>query len=117
MAKFHMRVQLCWKAVSFACALGPGHDKVMTMMQETGQHQVDPYAVTVSRRQEGNPVLKHIRNVRWRYGDIVPDYQMGLNACALFLSLRSSPALPPMPSPDPVLSHDPPEARGMLMAC
>ncbi len=62
--------------------------------QETGEHQVDPYAVTVSRRQEGNPVLKHIRNVRWRYGDIVPDYQMGLNACALFLSLRSAPDLP-----------------------
>ena len=59
-------------------------------MQETSQHQVDPYAVTVSRRQEGNPVLKHIRNVRWRYGDIVPDYQLGLNACALFLSLRCS---------------------------
>ena len=65
------------------------------MLQEVGQHQVDPYAVTVSRRQEGNPVLKHIRNVRWRYGDIVPDYQMGLNACALFLSLRSAPVLNP----------------------
>lgn len=75
----------------------------MATVQETAQHQVDPYAVTVSRRQEGNPVLKHIRNVRWRYGDIVPDYQMGLNACALFLSLRSTSALSPLALPDLVL--------------
>ncbi|EIE20407.1 DNA repair protein rad10, partial [Coccomyxa subellipsoidea C-169] len=45
-------------------------------------------AVLVSKRQEGNPVLKHIRNVRWQFTDIVPDYQMGPNTCALFLSLR-----------------------------
>jgi hypothetical protein len=41
----------------------------------------------VSKRQEGNPLLKHMKNVRWQWADIVPDYQMGL-ACALFLSLR-----------------------------
>lgn len=44
--------------------------------------------IVVSRRQQGNPVLKHIRNVRWAYGDIVPDYQLGHNTAALFLSLR-----------------------------
>ncbi len=42
----------------------------------------------VSKRQQGNPVLKHIRNVRWVFGDIGPDYLLGANACALFLSLR-----------------------------
>jgi DNA excision repair protein ERCC-1 len=50
--------------------------------------QVNPNAVLVSKRQDGNPVLKHIRNVRWQFADIVPDYQMGAQTCALFLSLR-----------------------------
>lgn len=45
-------------------------------------------AIIVSRRQQGNPALKHIRNVRWQFGDIVPDFLLGQNACALFLSLR-----------------------------
>lgn len=49
---------------------------------------VNPNAIFVNKRQEGNPVLKHIRNVRWQFADIVPDYQMGQNACAVFLSLR-----------------------------
>ena len=35
--------------------------------------------------QKGNPVLKHIRNVRWLFGDIVPDYLLGQSACALYL--------------------------------
>jgi DNA repair protein Rad10 len=38
--------------------------------------------------QQGNPVLKHIRNVRWVFGDIVPDYLLGQTTCALYLSLR-----------------------------
>lgn len=50
--------------------------------------QVNPNAILVSRRQEGNPVLKHIRNVRFQFADIIPDYQMGGQTCALFLSLR-----------------------------
>ena len=50
-----------------------------------------PNAVLVSRRQEGNPLLKHIRNVRWTFADIVPDYIMGADSCALFLSMRSAP--------------------------
>lgn len=45
-------------------------------------------AIIVSRRQQGNPILKHIRNVRWTFGDIVPDYLLGQNTCALYLSLR-----------------------------
>ncbi|GFR40762.1 hypothetical protein Agub_g1374, partial [Astrephomene gubernaculifera] len=47
-----------------------------------------PNVVLVNRRQQGNPVLKHIRNVRWQFADIVPDYQLGQNTAALFLSLR-----------------------------
>lgn len=52
---------------------------------------MNPNAIMVSKRQEGNPVLKHIRNVRWQFADIVPDYQMGGQTCALFLSLRCHP--------------------------
>jgi DNA excision repair protein ERCC-1 len=46
-------------------------------------------AILVNRLQMGNPLLQHLRNVRWQYAQsLVPDYQLGLNACALFLSLR-----------------------------
>lgn len=45
-------------------------------------------AILVSNRQKGNPLLKHIRNVRWSFADIVCDYLLGQNTCALFLSLR-----------------------------
>ena len=42
----------------------------------------------VSQRQEGNAVLRHIRNVRWAFADLVPDYILGPTACAIFISLR-----------------------------
>ncbi|XP_024534027.1 DNA excision repair protein ERCC-1 [Selaginella moellendorffii] len=45
-------------------------------------------AILVSRRQQGNPVLKFIRNVRWTFDDIVPDYVLGQSSCALYLSIR-----------------------------
>lgn len=45
-------------------------------------------AIIVNPRQKGNPVLKHIRNVPWEMGDIIPDYLLGPSTCALFLSLR-----------------------------
>lgn len=50
--------------------------------------QINPNAITVSKRQQGNPLLKYIRNVRWQYGDIIPDYLLGQTTAALFLSLR-----------------------------
>ncbi|XP_055825639.1 DNA excision repair protein ERCC-1 isoform X2 [Solanum dulcamara] len=42
-------------------------------------------AILVSNRQKGNPLLKHIRNVRWIFADIVCDYLLGQNTCALYL--------------------------------
>ncbi|KAJ1675670.1 ssDNA endonuclease and repair protein rad10, partial [Spiromyces aspiralis] len=36
----------------------------------------------------GNPILAHVRNVPWEYGEIEPDYVVGRTACVLFLSLR-----------------------------
>ncbi|XP_069811769.1 DNA excision repair protein ERCC-1 isoform X2 [Dendropsophus ebraccatus] len=44
--------------------------------------------IVVSPRQRGNPLLKHIRNIPWEFGEIVPDYLLGETCCALFLSLR-----------------------------
>ncbi|PWN52386.1 DNA repair protein rad10 [Violaceomyces palustris] len=44
--------------------------------------------ILVNNCQRGNPVLQHIRNVGWEYADIVPDYQVGIANCVLFLSLR-----------------------------
>ncbi|XP_077979859.1 DNA excision repair protein ERCC-1-like [Glandiceps talaboti] len=45
-------------------------------------------SIIVHPRQKGNPIIKHIRNVPWEYGDVVPDYVMGKTTCALFLSIR-----------------------------
>ncbi|KAK9474805.1 excision repair protein, partial [Dipodascopsis tothii] len=45
-------------------------------------------AIVVSTRQKGNPILQHIRNVPWEYGDIIPDYLIDGGICALFLSLK-----------------------------
>lgn len=45
-------------------------------------------SIIVNSCQRGNPLLKHIRNVPWEYGEIEPDYIMGKTTCALYLSLR-----------------------------
>ncbi|XP_034550148.1 DNA excision repair protein ERCC-1 [Notolabrus celidotus] len=45
-------------------------------------------SIIVSSRQRGNPILKFLRSVPWEFGDVVPDYVLGLTTCALFLSLR-----------------------------
>ncbi|EER91361.1 hypothetical protein BDA96_01G203200 [Sorghum bicolor] len=45
-------------------------------------------AILVSHRQRGNPLLKHIRNARWTFADVVPDYVLGQSSCALYLSIR-----------------------------
>ena len=35
--------------------------------------------------QKKNPLMKHIRNVPWEVGNIVPDFELGKTTCALFL--------------------------------
>ena len=42
----------------------------------------------VSNKQKGNPVLTHIRNIRYEFASILPDYVIGKSSCALFLSMR-----------------------------
>ncbi|XP_065066344.1 DNA excision repair protein ERCC-1-like isoform X2 [Rhopilema esculentum] len=56
--------------------------------KQTPSFKSSSNSIIVSARQRGNPVLKHIRNVAWEFGEIVPDYVLGQKACALFLSLR-----------------------------
>ncbi|XP_068634314.1 DNA excision repair protein ERCC-1 isoform X2 [Aristolochia californica] len=45
-------------------------------------------SILVSHRQKGNPLLKHIRNVKWMFADVVSDYILGQSSCAVYLSLR-----------------------------
>ncbi len=49
-----------------------------------------PSAILVSRRQQGNPVLRAIRNVAWQYmaAETTADFVLSDTSCALFLSLR-----------------------------
>lgn len=43
----------------------------------------------VSTRQRGNRLLKYLNNVRWEYSEtVLPDYVMGGQACALYLSIK-----------------------------
>ncbi|KAG0047266.1 ssDNA endonuclease and repair protein rad10 [Gryganskiella cystojenkinii] len=44
--------------------------------------------IVVKASQRGNPLLQSIRNVAYEYGEIVPDYIVGLTSCVLFLSIR-----------------------------
>ena len=39
--------------------------------------------------QRGNPLLKHIRNARWAFADVVPDYVLCQSSCALYLRFFS----------------------------
>ena len=48
----------------------------------------NPNAIIVSRRQQGNPVLRQIRNVPWQFGETTADYLLSDTTCCLFLSLR-----------------------------
>lgn len=42
-------------------------------------------AIVIRTSQRGNPLLQYIRNVPYEYGDIAPDYAVGLTSCILFL--------------------------------
>lgn len=65
---------------------GPSAKKYAPTVSVTGAKGSN--SLVVNSRQRGNPILKFVRNVPWEFGDIVPDYVMGLSTCALYLSLR-----------------------------
>ena len=49
---------------------------------------LQPHVLHISTRQQGNPIISHIRNVPFKLSTMVPDYIMSPLRCALFLSLR-----------------------------
>lgn len=51
------------------------------------QNPQRPYtnAILVRRNQKGNPLMEHLRNVAWQYGDILADYEVGRTTGVLFL--------------------------------
>lgn len=70
-----------------------GHNAGTTILVNSRQVRVcvrksssDSRSPPFAHPQKGNPLLQHIRNVGWEYGDIVPDYQVGVASCVLFLS-------------------------------
>lgn len=62
---------------------GVQQPKPQTLPQRTG-----PSSIIVNNRQKGNPILKEIKSQAWEWGDIAPDYVLGVGNCALFLSLK-----------------------------
>ena len=40
------------------------------------------------RRQEGNPVLKYVTNVRYEWGDIGPDFECGSTCGVVYLTMK-----------------------------
>lgn len=54
----------------------------------TAVKSLNSNSIIVNSRQRGNPILKFIRSIPYEFGEIIPDYEMGKTACALFLSLR-----------------------------
>eukprot|EP01134_Creolimax_fragrantissima_P004435 CFRG4435T1 len=49
---------------------------------------VNPNSITINQRQKGNPILKHIRNIAYEYGDCLPDYHINPNVAIMYLSMR-----------------------------
>merc|ERR1712166_195012 len=59
-------------------------DRTLTNLTPT-----DDTTVHVNRCQKGNPVLKHIHNVKWTFQeDMQVDFKVGELSCALFLSMQ-----------------------------
>lgn len=69
--------------------VGPANNSENNRFQPSHVDAPPQNCVLVSRTQNGNAVLRHIRNVRWVFVDrMVPDFIMGPNTCAIFISLR-----------------------------
>jgi len=49
---------------------------------------LQPHVLHVSTKQRGNGLLRYIRNVPFAYTKIAPDYIVGPNRCALYLSFK-----------------------------
>ncbi|XP_064479375.1 DNA excision repair protein ERCC-1-like [Ornithodoros turicata] len=79
----HPSILPCGRCYSSKPSRGPSTSTTQRAGENAGAK-----SVIVNARQKGNPLLKHIRNVPWEFGEIEPDYMMGQTSCALYLSLR-----------------------------
>jgi len=75
-------------AAEFTKDLTEEDDLPAEAQSKTTKVGTSSHSVLVNPKQRGNPILKSISKVIWEFDDIVPDYQMGAQVCALFLSLR-----------------------------
>jgi DNA excision repair protein ERCC-1 len=75
-------------ALDRASSNAPSKSGVVQPKPQALAKRVGPSSIIVSPRQKGNPLLNGIKQVPWEYGDIVPDYILGVTTCALFLSLK-----------------------------
>ncbi|KAJ2994145.1 ssDNA endonuclease and repair protein rad10 [Globomyces sp. JEL0801] len=46
-------------------------------------------SIIVNTNQKGNPLLEHIKNIRYEFKEIKPDYQVGTSTGILFLRFRT----------------------------
>eukprot|EP01006_Ploeotia_vitrea_P046050 TRINITY_DN66990_c5_g2_i3.p1 TRINITY_DN66990_c5_g2~~TRINITY_DN66990_c5_g2_i3.p1 ORF type:complete len:254 (-),score=156.79 TRINITY_DN66990_c5_g2_i3:135-848(-) len=59
------------------------------MKKRNSVQEAAKYSILVSPRQRGNPILRHVRNIPWKFEEsLVPDYQLGATTCALYISLK-----------------------------
>ena len=62
---------------------------VCDILIQAGSAASSDRAILVHKRQQGNPMLRCIKNVPIRYtDDILADFVLGSGAAALYLSLR-----------------------------
>jgi DNA excision repair protein ERCC-1 len=63
-------------------------DEAARLEAREAHAMMQPHVLYVSIRQKGNGVLQYIRNVPYAFSNMVPDYIMSTQKCALFLSLK-----------------------------
>ena len=42
-------------------------------------------AILANKNQQGNPLLKQLKNINYRFADIIPDYQFNDKVCRLWM--------------------------------
>ncbi|XP_028780841.1 DNA excision repair protein ERCC-1 isoform X2 [Neltuma alba] len=91
----YLQIAISTRLHSLSCqetgqSVAPSSTSTSAPVSTSTSSQLTPSrnAILVSHRQKGNPLLKHIRNVRWTFADVVCDYLLGQSSCALYLSLR-----------------------------
>lgn len=90
LAQMPMPAPATTSAASAARAGAPASASAATIARPTPPKATSAHSILVSPRQKGNPLLVHISNVAWSFGEksLVCDYEIGETTCALYLSLK-----------------------------